>query len=243
MVIEPVPFVIEMPVPAVKVAFVSVLPVVLPMSNCPLVYVVWPVPPLTTGSAVPDRDTASVPDVVIGEPVTDRNDGTVNATLVTEPEPVPTPTPLMKRPVALMVPTPRAPSVGAPIWIPAAFVSAVMSAFEPLAAAPRLVRAPPAVVEPVPPCATVSAVVRPVIDVMSLLAPEAAAAMVERALEEEAAVKRAEPMPVAPRLVRADGALFAPVPPCSTGKMPEKGDDVVAGIMSVPSQYTMAVSP
>jgi hypothetical protein len=40
MVMEPVPFVMEMPVPCVSVAFVSVLPVVLPISNCPLVYVV-----------------------------------------------------------------------------------------------------------------------------------------------------------------------------------------------------------
>ena len=243
MVMPPALFVMLMPDPAVRVAFVSVLPVLLPMSNCPSVYVVWPVPPLATGSAVPDSEIASVPEVVIGEPVTDRNDGTVAATLVTEPEPVPTPTPLMKRPVALIVPTPRAPSVGVPIWMPAALVSAVMSAFEPLAAAPRFVRAPPAVVEPVPPCATVRAVVRPVSDVMSLFAPAAAAEMVDRALAAEAAVKSAAPMPVAPKLVRAEVALFAPVPPCSTGKMPANGADVVAEMMFVPSQYRMAVSP
>lgn len=184
-----------------------------------------------------------VPDVVTGEPLTDRNAGTVAATLVTEPEPVPTPTPLMKRPVALMVPTPCAPSVGAPICMPAALVKAVMSAFEPLAAALRFVRAPPAVVEPVPPCATDNAVVRPVSDVMSEFAPDAAAEMVERALADVAAVNSAEPIPVAPRLVRAEVALLAPVPPCSMGKMPAKGDDVVAEIISVPSQYRMAVSP
>ena len=63
---------------------------------------------------MPDSEIANVPDVVIGEPDTDRNEGTVAATLVTEPEPVPTPTPLMKRPVALIVPAPCAPSVGAP---------------------------------------------------------------------------------------------------------------------------------
>ena len=44
---------------------------------------------------------------------------------------------------------------------------------------------------PVPPCATLNAVVRPDSDVMSLLAPDAAA----------------------PRLVRAAGAVIAPVPP------------------------------
>ena len=36
----PALFVIVMPEPAVNVAFVSVLPVLLPMSNCPSVYVV-----------------------------------------------------------------------------------------------------------------------------------------------------------------------------------------------------------
>ena len=39
-VIEPLPLVTVMPEPAVMVAFVSVLPVLLPMSNCPSVYVV-----------------------------------------------------------------------------------------------------------------------------------------------------------------------------------------------------------
>jgi hypothetical protein len=243
MVIPPALFVMLMPDPAVRVAFVSVLPVLLPMSNCPSVYVVWPVPPLATGSAVPDSEIASVPDVVIGEPVTDRNDGTVAATLVTEPEPVPTPTPLMKRPVALIVPAPCAPAVGAPIWMPAALVSAVMSALLPDAAAPRLVRAAPAVVAFVPPCATLSGVVRPDNDVMSELAPEAAAAMAERAAAVVVAVKTAVPMPVPPRLVRADGALVAPVPPWTTGTIPAKAADVVAEMMSVPSQYRIPVAP
>ena len=40
MVMPPALFVTVMPEPAVRVAFVSVLPVVLPMSNCPSVYVV-----------------------------------------------------------------------------------------------------------------------------------------------------------------------------------------------------------
>lgn len=47
--------------------------------------VVWPVPPLRIGSAVPEYVIAKVPDEVIGEPVTDRNDGTVAATEVTVP--------------------------------------------------------------------------------------------------------------------------------------------------------------
>ena len=47
-VIAPAPLVMLMFEPAVRVALVSVLPVVLPMSNCPSVKVVWPVPPLVT---------------------------------------------------------------------------------------------------------------------------------------------------------------------------------------------------
>ena len=48
---------------------------------------VIPVPPLATGNAVPDSVIANVPLVVIGDPLTDRNDGTVAATLVTDPLP------------------------------------------------------------------------------------------------------------------------------------------------------------
>ena len=47
---------------------------------------VIPVPPLATGSAVPDKVIANVPLLVIGEPATDKNVGTVAATLVTVPE-------------------------------------------------------------------------------------------------------------------------------------------------------------
>ena len=46
----PAPLVIVIPEPWVRVARVSVLPVVLPISNCPLVYVVCPVPPAATGN-------------------------------------------------------------------------------------------------------------------------------------------------------------------------------------------------
>jgi hypothetical protein len=45
--------------------------------------VVWPVPPLAMGSAVPEYEIARVPLLVIGEPDTDRNAGTVAATEVT----------------------------------------------------------------------------------------------------------------------------------------------------------------
>jgi hypothetical protein len=47
--------------------------------------VVAPVPPFAIGRAVPDNVIANVPVVVIGEPATDKNDGTVAATLVTVP--------------------------------------------------------------------------------------------------------------------------------------------------------------
>ena len=49
---------------------------------------VKPVPPDVVGSAVPDKPIANVPDVVIGLPEIDRNDGTDAATDVTEPEPL-----------------------------------------------------------------------------------------------------------------------------------------------------------
>ena len=67
-VMAPAPFVMLMPVPAVNVDFVSVLPVVLPISNCPFVYVVCPVPPFATAK-VPAN--VNVPDVVIGPPLND----------------------------------------------------------------------------------------------------------------------------------------------------------------------------
>jgi hypothetical protein len=51
--------------------------------------VVCPVPPFAIGRAVPLKLTAKVPDVVIGEPDTDKNEGTVIATLVTVPDPPP----------------------------------------------------------------------------------------------------------------------------------------------------------
>jgi hypothetical protein len=47
--------------------------------------VVAPVPPFAKGSAVPDKVTAKVPEEVMGDPDTDKNDGTVKATEVTVP--------------------------------------------------------------------------------------------------------------------------------------------------------------
>jgi hypothetical protein len=49
------------------------------------VLVVTPVPPFSTGSAVPDSVKANVPAPVIGEPDTLKKAGTVAATLVTVP--------------------------------------------------------------------------------------------------------------------------------------------------------------
>ncbi len=49
------------------------------------VLVVTPVPPFNTGNAVPDKLTARVPLEVTGDPETDKNDGTDNATEVTVP--------------------------------------------------------------------------------------------------------------------------------------------------------------
>jgi hypothetical protein len=57
----------------------------------PVGTVIRPVPPLVTGKAVPDKETAKFPLVVIGDPVTDKNVGTVMPTEVTVPEPPPPP--------------------------------------------------------------------------------------------------------------------------------------------------------
>lgn len=72
--------------------------------------VVVPVPPLATGSAIPLKVTARVPDVVTGEPLTDRKVGTVSATELTVPPPPEPPThaPLIaKHPVAILMPPPK----------------------------------------------------------------------------------------------------------------------------------------
>ena len=58
------------------------------VKTCPLVPTMSkPVPPLAVGRAVPDKPMASVPDAVIGEPVTFRKAGTVAETEVTVPVP------------------------------------------------------------------------------------------------------------------------------------------------------------
>jgi hypothetical protein len=49
------------------------------------VLVVTPVPPFNTGNAVPDNVTARVPLLIIGDPETDKKEGTVSATEVTVP--------------------------------------------------------------------------------------------------------------------------------------------------------------
>ena len=49
------------------------------------VAVVDPVPPFNIGKAVPESVTASVPELVIGDPETDKNEGTDKATEVTVP--------------------------------------------------------------------------------------------------------------------------------------------------------------
>lgn len=62
-------------------------------------FVVEAVPPFATGKGVPEYETASVPEVVIGEPEIESREGTVIATDVTVPlpEPVPTHTPLIEK--------------------------------------------------------------------------------------------------------------------------------------------------
>ena len=71
---------LELVVPVVPEAEYPVM-----LLNAVMLADVAPVPPLATGSAVPESVTASVPLVVIGEPATDKNDGTVIATDETVP--------------------------------------------------------------------------------------------------------------------------------------------------------------
>jgi hypothetical protein len=84
------------------------------------VLVVVPVPPLTTGNAVPESVTANVPDVVMGLPATDKNVGTDIATELTVPLPLAyanefqavDPLPILSFDVSVSVPTSPAASVG-----------------------------------------------------------------------------------------------------------------------------------
>ena len=82
---------VAIPTPKLEPLNVSALPVVsalvLDAYTTPFaVKDVRPVPPFAVGNAVPDKLTANVPLVVIGEPDTDRKDGTDIATDVTVPK-------------------------------------------------------------------------------------------------------------------------------------------------------------
>ena len=67
MVIAPEPFVIKIPLPAVKVDLTKELPVEEPINNCPSVYDVCPVPPYRN----PIVDAFQVPDVNVPTEVSD----------------------------------------------------------------------------------------------------------------------------------------------------------------------------
>lgn len=69
--------------PAVPGATSCNAEVPLPNRTLFAVNVVEPVPPFATGRAVPEYETANVPLDVIGLPVTDKNEGTLIATLET----------------------------------------------------------------------------------------------------------------------------------------------------------------
>ena len=87
-----------------------------------------------------------------------------------------------------------------------------------------------------PPCGALRAVVRPVRDVMSPLAPEAAAPMVVRTDAPVVAVTMGSAKRVMPRLRRAPDAVVAPVPPSDTTIGVESVVGSEARTMLVPSQ-------
>ena len=98
----------------------------------------------------------------------------------------------------------------------------VISLFAPLAAAPRFVRAPDAVVAPVPPCNTamVSAFHVPVAIVprvvMDVWPGQVDAILTPLALVDRLVMSLLAPLAAAPRFVRAPDAVVAPVPPYKT---------------------------
>lgn len=149
------------------------------------------------GSAVPDRVTAKVPELVMLAGLTDRNAGTVMPTEVTEPAPVPAPIALRK--------------------VAASKADTVLSALnrgkvtaEGLA---RVNILPPTVVAPI--------AVRKVAasSVETLLSALNRGKVMADGL---ARVNRLPPTMVAPRLVRALPALIAPVPPLATLRVPAR---------------------
>lgn len=108
-------------------------------------------PPLEVGSAVPDRVTAKVPEVVIVEGETDKNAGSVNPTDVTVPldELVPAPIALRKLAASKADTVLSALKRGKVTALGLVRVNMLL----PIALAPRLVRAPAASVALVPPLA------------------------------------------------------------------------------------------
>jgi hypothetical protein len=163
-----------------------------------------------------------VPEPVIGEPVTERNVGTDIATEVTVPvvELVPAPIAVRKS-VAF-----RAETVLSALNLGNVIALGLVSVktLPPTVVAPRAVRAKAAVLDPVPPCAMLSAVVNPLSEVISLLAPRTAA------LNE----------------ARAKAAVLAPVPPEATGREEASVSDVrwvVTSRTLVPLLNTQTVLP
>ena len=109
------------------------------------------------GSAVPEREIARVPLVVIGDPETDKNAGTVAATDVTVPPPVPAPIAVRKS-AAFKDETVLSALKRGNVT---ADGLATVKRFAPSVVAPRLVLAAAAVVAPVPPLAIASVAERP----------------------------------------------------------------------------------
>lgn len=185
------------------------------------VRVVAPVPPLATGSAVPESVTANVPEAVILAGVTDKNVGTVIPTEVTVPTVELVPAPIAVRKSEAF----KAETVLFALKRGNVTASGLVriNILPPTVVAPSSVRAPEAVVAFVPPLAIGSVPETCVVR----LTPESVPPRVSEPDVVTVPVSvRPLTVPVppteftvpAPRLDRAVGASTAPVPPLVTAR-------------------------
>jgi len=182
---------------------------------------VSPVPPLATGSAVPDKVTASVPELVIGDPVTVKKVGTDIATEVTLPAPDPAPIAVLNEAASNALTVLSTLNLGKVIAL--GFVNVYTF--------------PPTVVAPI---AVLNEAASNALTVLSALNRGKVIAL------GFVNVYTFPPTVVAPRLVLAVAAKDAPVPPLATGTTPLIEAGVIAtksGVAKLLSHATTTVVP